>query len=358
MDAIDLKKRDELGKLLETMPQEMVMKLIPQFEEAQVHAAKEIGLSEQGSVRGQDSILDQDGIRALVFNMERGVYCDAIIDFLKLCPQIQPFDMILANELDDGCTRSGNRDVAREIGEALHMHYVFALEFIELTQRDAQKGYHGNAIFSRYPIKWAKTLQLPEENNWYFDRQRRIGGRCAIFAELDVDGKPLGVVSIHLENRTDGQGRLRQMEMVYQEALRLFEGIPILLGGDLNTNGFDGRSNQEIQEMAKSPDLFQQRLSRLEEYEPLLAVAGEYGFAYQGLACDGMTRRKPLPDGSVLGLHLDWFLSRGLQPEECRIASTEKEDCDFALEGSALAELPSGELSDHNAVWGRYRYGR
>lgn len=35
---------------------------------------------------------------------------------------------------------------------------------------------------------------LPEEDNWYFDRQKRIGGRLAVFTELDVGGgKPYGI---------------------------------------------------------------------------------------------------------------------------------------------------------------------
>ena len=36
----------------------------------------------------------------------------AWIRFLRDCPDIQPFDIILANELDDGCARSGNRNTA------------------------------------------------------------------------------------------------------------------------------------------------------------------------------------------------------------------------------------------------------
>ena len=42
----------------------------------------------------------------------------AWIRFLRDCPDIQPFDIILANELDDGCARSGNRNTARELAKA------------------------------------------------------------------------------------------------------------------------------------------------------------------------------------------------------------------------------------------------
>jgi endonuclease/exonuclease/phosphatase family metal-dependent hydrolase len=344
MEAMAPEKRAELGRMLETRPQREVMALIPQFEEARVFSAANAPVPALA-----------ESIHALIFNMERGIHGDALIDFLKYCPQIKPFDLILANELDDGCTRSGERDVADEIGRALNMHYVFALEFIELTQKNATKGYHGNAVFSRYPIKWAKTLHLPEEYNWYFDRQIRIGCRCAVFAEIDVNGRSVGVVSAHLENRTDGQGRLRQMQSIYRESKRLFAGIPVLLGGDLNTNAFDGRSKEEIQFLAKNPEILRQRLACLEAYEPLLSAANDYGFEYKESAAPGGTRRKPLPDGSTLLLRLDWLLSRGLEHVESRMISTEKGNCGFAPAGSALESFKADELSDHNAVWARYR---
>lgn len=109
------------------------------------------------------------------------------------------------------------------------MQYVFGLEFVEL--KDAAHGFHGNAIFSRWPILWAEVLRLPEQYNWYYDRQKRIGGRNAVFAKLDVQGQEVGAVSIHLENRTSGAGRLQQMKAVLQEAERVFPGIPVVLGG-------------------------------------------------------------------------------------------------------------------------------
>lgn len=344
MNAIDPGVRAELGELLHTLPQQEVMSRIPQFGEAVVHAGKAAPPTADGTVS------------ALVFNMERGVNCNAIIEFLKTSPDIQPFDIILANELDDGCTRSGERDVTREIGEALQMHYVFALEFIELKQSAASKGFHGNAVFSRYPIRWARVLRLPEENNWFFDRQCRIGGRCAIFAEIDVNGQSLGVVSIHLENRTSGEGRLRQMNAIYEEALRLFPDMPILLGGDLNTNTFDGREPQEIQALAQDPDELARRTKNPELYEALLPAAETYGFEFRQSACDGVTRRKPLPNGSVLPIRLDWLLSRGLQPIASRIISTQKEDFHFAPAGSVLASMEAAQLSDHNAVWAHYHF--
>ena len=41
--------------------------------------------------------------------------------------------MILANELDDGCARSGNKNTARELAQAFGLNYAWGLEFIELV---------------------------------------------------------------------------------------------------------------------------------------------------------------------------------------------------------------------------------
>ena len=188
---------------LEQETQESVMRDIAQFSEADI---VDTWASEPPACAE---------VHAMVFNMERGVHIDEAIEFLKDNPSLQPFDLILANELDFGAARSGEKNTAEEVAKALGLSYVFGLEFIEL--KDAALGFHGNAVFSRWPIKWAEVLRLPEQYNWYNDRQKRIGGRCAILAKLNVHGREVGVASIHLENRTDGEGRRVQMQAVLDE---------------------------------------------------------------------------------------------------------------------------------------------
>ena len=258
--------------------------------------------------------------------------------------------MILANELDDGCVRSGCRDTTRLLAERLGMNYVFGLEFIELVNGEDPKGFHGNAIFSRWPITRAKVLRLPEQYNWYFDRQRRIGGRLAILAELDVAGTPVGVATIHLENRTHGPGRQAQLDTVLAAAEEMFPGMPVILGGDLNTNTFDGRDKDAIQEIAGDAGLQRRCLEDVARWEGCLGAAEAAG--YRAVPDHPVaTRRKPLPGGGHLDLRLDWLLVRGAQVRESRTISTRTEDCGFAPPDSALARFTGQELSDHNAVW-------
>ncbi len=338
MKGLSNEERQRLGALLDHTSQAEVMAKIPPFSQAEVHNLA------PAPVRAPESL----GV--LMFNMERGVYLDELGDFLEHCPAVRPFDVILANELDDGCVRSGGKNTTLELAKRLGMNAVFGLEFIELVNGADPKGFHGNAIFSRWPIRRAQVVRLPEQYNWYFDRQRRIGGRLAILAELDVAGTPVGVGTVHLENRTHGPGRQAQLEAVLAKADALFPGMPVILGGDLNTNTFDGRDKDAIQAVAGSPELQRRCLEDVASWESCLVAAEKAG--YRLLPDKAVaTRRKPLPGGGHLDLRLDWLLVRGLETGESRTISTRREDCGFAPAGSALAAFTGEELSDHNAVW-------
>ena len=297
------------------------MARIPQFSQAEVHNLAPVS---------PQARLD---LGVLVFNMERGVCLEELGDFLEDCPAVRPFDVILANELDDGCVRSGGKNTTLELAERLGMNAVFGLEFIELVNGEDPKGFHGNAIFSRWPVKRAKVVRLPEQYNW-----------------LDAAGKSIGVGTIHLENRTHGPGRRAQLEAVLREAEAMFPGMPVVLGGDLNTNTFDGRDKDAIQAVAGSAELQRRCLEDVAAWEECLPAAEAAG--YRLLPERAVpTRRKPLPGGGHLDLRLDWLLVRGLEAKESRTISTRKADCGFARPGSALAAFTGEELSDHNAVW-------
>lgn len=265
-------------------------------------------------------------LEILALNMERGIRLDAWVAFLETHKP----DILLASELDIGCDRSGKLDVPAELARRLGLNYVFAEEFQELTQG----GVHGNAIFSRYPIKWAKAVSLPREYDWFFDVQKRTGDRCALLAQLDVGGALLGVGSIHLENRTGPEGRVRQLRTVLEEAERLFPRCPIVLGGDLNTNGFDGRDKALIQKLAQEPELHRQYLEEVFTLEPCMPLAREYGYRILP-ENGGVTRRKEIPGRAPLTLRLDWLLAKGVSITDSGIVSTKVGDL---------------TLSDHDGV--------
>jgi len=212
--------------------------------------------------------------------------------------------VLVLNEVDLGMTRSGYRDVARDLAAALKMNFVFGAEFVEvdplklgtevLTDSDVggdeqlkgeleselkadparYKGLHGSAILSRFPISNVRLQRLPDCYDWFQDevssvskievgkriasdkifmekieREIRRGGRIAIAADLKAPGGVVTVVNAHLENKCPPACRRKQMQAI-------LEGIrddrnPVVLAGDMNTTGADA-SKLSLGYIAKS----------------------------------------------------------------------------------------------------------
>ena len=116
--------------------------------------------------------------------------------------------------------------------------------------------------------------------------------------------------------------------------------------------------------LSAHPELLQDQMEHVEEYEPCLQDLLLRGYDWKSCSLDRAalakgekkiditgTRRKPLPDGTDMLLRLDWLLPRGFRTLDNRTVSTLTADCGFAPAGSALAVFSKKELSDHNAVW-------
>ena len=127
MRKIPLEERKALGALLERQSQAEVMARIPQFVEA-----------ETGCFTAPPETVPES-LGVLMFNMERGVHLAEIQDFLRDCPDIRPFDLILANELDDGCARSGNKNTARELAEACQGKLEWSVARAPYLRRDTKR---------------------------------------------------------------------------------------------------------------------------------------------------------------------------------------------------------------------------
>ena len=131
----------------------------------------------------------------------------------------------------------------------------------------------------------------------------------------------------------------------------------MVLGGDLNTNTFDGRDKDAIREIAAESGALSAAAWRTWRSMRAALTAAE-AMGYRAVPeTPVLTRRKPLPGGGCLGLRLDWLLLRGMTPTKSRTLSTRTADCGFARPDSALARFAGEELSDHNAVWAACRMG-
>jgi len=94
------------------------------------------------------------------WNIERGVRFAGVLDTLKTLDA----DVLLLQEVDRYCDRSGGRDVAANLAAALGMNWIFAGEFQEIGEGTKGRGaLHGQAILSRYPITDAGVLVFMEQ---------------------------------------------------------------------------------------------------------------------------------------------------------------------------------------------------
>lgn len=175
-------------------------------------------------------------LRVVCLNVERGY---RLAEITSLFRKLQA-DVYILQETDVGARRTGYKNIAREIAEALEMHYVFAVEFEELKQsKGGRPAYHGQATISRYPIINPRVLRFENQPyDWSRDFfQRRRGGRMALLAEVVVGPQKVLIVNTHLESRADDKSRAGQSE----EITRYYEqnyhaDLSVIVAGDFNTS--------------------------------------------------------------------------------------------------------------------------
>jgi endonuclease/exonuclease/phosphatase family metal-dependent hydrolase len=222
--------------------------------------------------------------------------------------------VVLLSEMDDGMARTAQRHTTADLAAALHMAYAYGVEFLEIglgsdTERDFcrdtfnEKGFHGNGMACSVPIAQPFMIRLWGERLWRNDvGQPRIGERCAVGGLIATEAGPFVAVSVHLESATTAAYRERQTKELINAIEAAFAGLPILIGGDLNTGNHAGGDF---------------------EAEGLFAMSAARGFTRHGGPIDQMTTRPSLitrwPERAM---KLDWFLSRGLVIGHSEITSS------------------------------------
>jgi endonuclease/exonuclease/phosphatase family metal-dependent hydrolase len=197
----------------------------PRLDDDQIHA-----------VAGEPSRVmwpqDGTGPRVVVtWNIERGIKFDAVVKTLESLDA----DVILLQEVDRYCSRSGDRDVAQDLAVHLRMNFITAGEFQEIGEgRRGRPCVSGQAILSRTPIADATTVRFEDQASlkWRLNPvQPRRGGRMALRARTG------GVVfySVHLESGADEERRAKQVRDIVTDAPSGVE--PVIIGGDFNNTG-------------------------------------------------------------------------------------------------------------------------
>ncbi len=206
----------------------------------------EIGDIEVVNARGRAKA--RDTLTVVAWNCEFGRHWQEGVKLIREHPVLSQADIILLSEVDDGVARSGNQHVARLMAEALGMNYAFGVEFLELDssgRADSSpdslnaRGYTGNAILSRFRLRDVRMVRFPQLSNvWYTRAMRRLGGRMALVAAVDMGGRRVRLVSTHFESNTSDPRQsvdIRAMEVrMLLEALGPSD-TPVILGGDFNS---------------------------------------------------------------------------------------------------------------------------
>ncbi|MBU6159598.1 MAG: endonuclease/exonuclease/phosphatase family protein [Myxococcales bacterium] len=202
---------------------------------------------EGGSFAPED-LETPESVRVMVWNMERGQQIDAQLAWFAQLPAEDQPDILLLSEVDRGCSRSGSRDITREIAVALRMHYVFATEFVELPRPGGAGGTieatceHGNAILSRWPLGNVGWKFHEQNITWYTppeergtEGEPRLGGRVLLWADTQIGDHYLHLVTLHYESNP--QHRETQIAQARETAeLALLSPHRAIVGGDTNAS--------------------------------------------------------------------------------------------------------------------------
>ena len=243
-----------------------------------------------------------DTLTLVSWNLAYGRKCERHADVLV---SLEP-DVCLLQEVDVGCRRSGFRNVARWLADALQMNWLFAGEFQEIGQgRPGAAALTGQAILSRYALSAPAVLPFPHQarlrwraNPW----QPRRGARMALRAET----AGLRVYTAHIESGKNDAFRRKQLaHLAAEEEATATACTPLVVAGDFNCGPFG--------------------------HVPMLDMLHDRGFA-DALNGDPHNRRT-----SVGRRHaLDWIFVRQL-----------------AVSSGGVVARHSG--SDHFPVWAKVR---
>ena len=305
---------------------------------------------------------ESGAVRATAWNIERGTHMDEIVRLLEGHEVMCRSDVLLLTELDYGMARSGNRHVAREMAERLGMAYAFAPCYVNLSKGSGlesgaagenEEALHGNAVLSRWPVRRAWSVALPNGKDKMRGREKRLGSQRAVVCEVEhpAAGR-FRAVSLHLDAHSSQRHRHLQMKVVLDFLERLEPVLPVLVGGDWNTSTYNSRRaaysiagffrrvlmgvGHVIENHYLKPErwfergLFGELSRRGYAYAPLNEPgAGTLHYDVRDLAANtNMGEWVPrwcfwwiewaLRDhGGRCSLKLDWFAGRGIEPDPC-----------------------------------------
>ena len=232
LSVIDRDRRTWLAENPEGKSPGALNQLVPEITDIELN--NDIALSEPSDV-----------LHVAAWNLERGRHWREAAQLMREHPVLQRVDVLCLSEMDDGMVRAHNEHTTRELALALDMNYAYGVEFLQLSlgvpaeqaqySGDNERGYHGNAILSRFPLQSVRLLRFPGIKKWYGSFEHRLGGRNALFADIQVGPQTVTVISTHLESGpADGEKRRQEGQLILQEIAADGGDRPVILCGDMN----------------------------------------------------------------------------------------------------------------------------
>jgi len=265
----------------------------------------------------------RESARIVFWNAERLKYFEPSVAMLASAGA----DVLLLCEGDLGMARSGNRHPMAELAGRLGAGYAFGVEFVELDLGDARErawhagqqnsaGLHGGGIVSAMPLRRPALVRLETSGRWFDGAfgERRVGGRIAVMAEIELAGSPVLVVSTHYESHTDPDDRLLQTRTLLDAVDAHAPGTPVLIGGDFNTNTFTRPEKDDLDAVVAALAADPKRLVEPDPFEPMFAELNERGYEWQSCNLPLAPTQRTRPDGTPRPPFgkIDWLFARGV----------------------------------------------
>lgn len=157
-------------------------------------------------------------LRVVSWNLHHGEGSDGKQDLARIAAVIQSQepDVVILQEVDNKCQRSGQVDQAAELARLTQLQYVFG------KAMDYDGGEYGQAILSRFPLTDLKVHRLPGDGE----------PRIAISAQTESHLGAITIAGVHLDYG-DPARQLAQAQ-VASAALLGVSNLPLVLAGDFN----------------------------------------------------------------------------------------------------------------------------
>lgn len=339
----------------------------------------------------EEGLPASDSVSAVAWNIERGSYLESIISRLGEHEHLADKDLYLLTELDYGMARSDNLFVAQEIAKALRLNYAFAPIYIALqkgsgveseVEGENTHSIHGLAMFSRYPMKNAHAVPLPNGKDKMLGKEKRLGYLRALIADIEHPAGEFRAVTLHLDAHCSRKHRHRQLKIVLDH-LSTLPHLPTVIGGDWNTSTYNSQNSTRailgywrrvmmgpkrvVRDHYPHPDRYFERpmFRELEERGFEYKIFNEYGVGTLHYDMESVEKNTNLRDwvpewcfpfifwasrrvGGSFSLRLDWFAGSGIELADGTSPKTI----------GGLVDDDGVPLSDHDAIGLDFRLSR